>query len=130
MTEPVRIRQLSLTDNVVDLDAARATAAIKRDAGITRSSDAAGDDWNDRALELVRTYLEQHPEFFGDEFWPFAEANDLEFRGRALGAVVTKANRAGWMTKAGYRPSVRSNLSPKVVWRSELYDVEHQEIAR
>jgi hypothetical protein len=36
--------------------------------------------------------------------------------GRAWGAVMQRARRAGYIRKVGYREAQSSNLSPKVLW--------------
>lgn len=102
---------------------AEAEAAAER--GIRRSAEHSGDEWAGRALEFLRTYLLEHEEMFVDDLWDagLEEPESL----RALGAVIKKAADEGWMQRirAGEdyraRPSKRSNMQLKPVWRSLIY---------
>lgn len=97
-------------------------AAAKRDDGMRRADEHADDEWKDRASALLDAYLRQHPEFFVDDFWR-ESALDAPREARALGPIIQRAAREGRIVKTGnYRPSVRSNLTPKPVWRSTVYE--------
>ena len=101
-------------------------AAGRRDTGMEHARAHAGPDWAQAALRLARAYCEQHAYVFVDDLWAWGlEHGESD---RALGAVIQLAARLGWIAKIPARqvhpdayvsrPSVRSNLSPKPVWRS------------
>lgn len=95
-------------------------AADKRDQGIQRAWDGADADWRELAYETIVEHLRTHPTFFCDEIWEAGLPFPRE--ARALGPVVLKVSKAGFMVKSGqYRPSVHSNLLEKPVWRSLIY---------
>lgn len=103
-------------------------AAAKRDDGIQRAAEHAGEEWTERAVEQVRRYAEHRstfyvpygsaPEFLAEyvrdwsEFWGFDKPPDS----RAWGHVMRLAAKRGYIRKAGYLPAKSSNLSPKVAW--------------
>jgi len=92
-------------------------AVHDRDEGMARAEAHAPDGWNDAAFEFVRAYLETHDDLFVDDLWEAGLAEPPS--PRALGPVLQRAARAGLMARTGeYRPSARSHLSPKPVWRS------------
>jgi hypothetical protein len=93
-------------------------ARTRRDDGLRRVEDNAGEEWLTLARRALSLYLLSHAEFFVDDFW---RESGLERprESRALGAVVRWAARERLMEKTGeYRPSVASNLTGKPVWRS------------
>lgn len=99
-------------------------AAERRDAGMDRAATTAGPSWAAMAYEWLRTYLRQHQFFHVDEFWDWSLSRGMDMgpSPRGFGAVIQRAARDGLMTKTRISmPSVRSNLSPKPVWRSATY---------
>jgi len=107
-----------------DPDMERRRARARRDTGMARAEGAADPDWKDKARRALRTYLETHQEFHVDDFW---ESTGLErpAEARALGPLVQRAARRGWMHKSGrYRASSASNLSEKPIWTSDIYQGE------
>lgn len=93
------------------------TAVRARDEGMRRAEDHADKEWKVLAWDTLVAYFDTHDEFFCDDFW-------LETRlpwpreARAIGPLILRAARAGLIEKTGAsRPSVRSNLTPKPVWR-------------
>jgi hypothetical protein len=105
---------------------AEARAAANR--GMQIAADHAGQPWQDNALAALRRYLRLHETMFVDDLWDVLPPCDSD---RALGSVIQNAARQGWMAKLKVpgvhpdafvaRPSVRSNGTPKPVWRSALY---------
>lgn len=95
-----------------------AQARAERDDALRRV-DAHGDpNWKIAAYDFLHAYLIAHDTMFVDDLWaaglPPAPGDD-----RVLGSIFQKAARAGWMEKSGtYRPSVRSHMTEKAVWRS------------
>lgn len=94
-------------------------------AGAAQAADTSGDEWVTYATGFVYTYLEQHDTLFVDDLWAAGLIEPVS--PRALGAVLGRAARDGWMepitTDDGYlacRRSVRSHMTPKIVWRSLL----------
>jgi hypothetical protein len=103
-------------------------AVQRRDIGIDQSAEHAGEEWKREALVLARRYCETHDLVFVDDLWDWGlESGESD---RALGNVIQTAARAGWIEKIpmrgvhpdafASRPSVRSNLSPKPVWKSRI----------
>lgn len=96
-------------------------AAAARADGMQRAWDHADADWRVLAFDTIVAYLRENEEFFCDDLW---DHTDLPFprEGRALGPVIVKVSKAGHMVKTdGYRPSKRSNLTAKPVWRSLIW---------
>jgi len=96
-------------------------AAAKRDDGIARSGEHAGEDWRSMAIESVRVFvgvMDGRP-FLAEDAREHAERNGLSVPpdGRAWGIVFQTAKRRGIIKAIGYAPSRSSNLSPKVQWK-------------
>lgn len=94
-------------------------ARARRDDGIQRAGDHAGNEWKDRARGYVLEFLAGNPEpFLAEDLREFAEVRGLFAPpdGRAWGAVIQSAARDGLIRKVGYAPAKSSNLSPKVQW--------------
>lgn len=93
----------------------------RRDDGIQRASDHAGEAWKKRAhgylLEFLTT-LHIEEEFLAERVREFAAGLDVPPDGRAWGWVMRDASRRGFIVKVGYAPAKSSNLSPKVLWRA------------
>lgn len=102
-----------------------AAAKEKRDAGITKSSETAGENWKKYAIGFVRLYLERNATLFVDDLWDAGLQEPAS--SRALGAVIQYAAAQNWIRKQFShglilsRPSTRSNLQLKPVWKSNLY---------
>lgn len=95
-------------------------ARAKRDDGIRRADDNADEDWKEHAFLFLETYCREHETVFCDDLW--AAGLEPPREGRALGAVMQRAARAGLMRRSGtYRKSVRSNMTPKPVWLSLVW---------
>lgn len=102
--------------NQLSIDFARA----RRDDGITRSGDHAGDTWKRGARGYLLEYLATHAgPFMAEDVREFAESRGFQAPpdGRAWGSVMQSAARAELIRKVGYAPARSSNLSPKVQWR-------------
>lgn len=95
----------------------------RRDDGLKRAGDHAGDGWKRRARSYLLEYLttrRRGDDFLTEHLRDFAHNRGLEFPpdGRAWGAVLQAAARDGLIEKIGYAPAKSSNLSPKVLWRA------------
>lgn len=92
-------------------------AQAQRELGIARATLGADPEWLVAAWEFLVEYLHTHDEMFVDDLWAAGLPHTHE--DRALGALFRRASRSGYMTKTGtYRPSARSNMTEKPVWRS------------
>ncbi len=95
-------------------------ARARRDDGIARAEAGALRSWSDEAYAALERYLRTHETMHCDEFarvLPSVPANL-----KAIGPLFLKAARAGLMSKSEtYRPSVHSNMAPKVVWLSRVF---------
>lgn len=102
--------------NQLAIDFARA----RRDDGIERAGDHAGDRWKRSARGYLLEFLTVRPStFLAEDVRAFAELRGLETPpdGRAWGAVMQAAARERLIAKVGYAPARSSNLSPKVLWK-------------
>jgi hypothetical protein len=97
------------------------------DEAIERVDQHADPDWKEAALAAVRSVAERAAEFTADDVWeelvtnwPDAQTHDP----RALGPVIRRAVKAGWIEHTGeFRRSKRpeSHGCPKSVYRSLVY---------
>lgn len=97
-------------------------AREQRDEGIRRVEAGAEVEWKDTAWNILIGYLRVHPDFFVDDLW---KRTNLPWpqEARAIGPIILRAARSGYIVKTGeYRPSVRSNMSIKPVWKSLIYE--------
>lgn len=95
-------------------------ALTGRNIALERVDAAADSDWREMALEAVRQTCNELDEFISDDIWTISGLEAPE-ESRALGPVMLRAARLGWCAKTDrVRPSVRSHLSGKPVWRSRL----------
>ena len=102
--------------NQLAIDFARA----RRDDGIQRSGDHAGDTWRRGARGYLLEYLATHQgPFMAEDVRQYAETHGFAFPpdGRAWGVVFQSAARDRLIVKVGYAPAKSSNLSPKVQWK-------------
>ena len=96
-----------------------------RDEGMKKSEEMSGEEWCAYALAFVHSYLQVRPTLFCDDLW---EAGLRKPKSpRALGSVIKKASKNGWMrpltTSGGMtlcRKSKTSNMQFKAVWHSNI----------
>lgn len=103
--------------NQLAIDFARA----RRDDGIQRAAEHAGDRWRRGARGYLLEYLACHDgPFMAEDVREFAEKRGFDFPpdGRAWGVVFQSAASEKLIVKVGYAPARSSNLSPKVQWRA------------
>ena len=99
-------------------------AAERRDAGMARAAEHAGTPWATLAYGWLQAFAQHHEFFHVDEFWDWSLPRGMTEgpSPRAFGAVIQRAAKAGLISKTRVSaPSVRSNLSPKPVWRSDAF---------
>ena len=115
--------QMSLDEAFAAHPASVAKARRERDRALRLVEEHADPDWKDEALEAVRRTAQRMPHFHVDSVWEAGLSGTVE--NRALGAVLQRAARLGWIERTNeVRPSVRSHLSPKPLWRSLIYQGE------
>ena len=101
-------------------------AEHQRDDGIQRSRDSSGEEWHEYALEFVRQYLRRNRTLHVDQLWRAGLQEPTS--PRALGAVMQEAAKRNWITAIRAhggtvaRPSTRSNMQLKPLWKSELFE--------
>jgi hypothetical protein len=79
------------------------------------------EEWREQALQAVERTCLSLPEFISDDVWDTGALESTR-EDRALGPIMLAARNRGWCTKTDrVRPSKRSHLSGKPVWRSLLY---------
>lgn len=96
-------------------------AAAARDAAMEAAEIGALEHWKIAAWDFLVQYLRTHREMCTDDLWDAGLPRTRE--NRALGPLVMRAARAGYIVKADYRPSLRRHLTPQVVWRSLICEV-------
>jgi len=97
-------------------------ALAARDRALRQVDENADEAWKLDALAAVRKTCEQLPDFISDDIWTTGGLDSTR-EDRALGAVIRKAAKLGWCVKTDrVRPSIRSHLSGKSVWKSNLFD--------
>jgi hypothetical protein len=97
-----------------------AASEAARAEGIAAVDDNADEQWKEEALAFVQAYLQQHPTLFGDDLWAAGLPEPRERR--ALGPVILRAARNGWMEKSGdHRASHSSHGIPKPIWLSLIH---------
>ena len=83
----------------------------------------ADEDWKMHALQAVEITCLNHAEFISDDIWSTGKLESTR-EDRALGPILLHAKQLGWCEKTGrLRPSIRSHLSGKPVWRSLITKV-------
>src|SRR5262245_26419295 len=95
------------------------TAVVKETRGaLGQVEENAEEGWKGEALEAVRRTCLALGEFISDDVWRTGGLASTR-EDRALGPVLLAAKRLGWCEKTNrLRPSLRSHLSGKPVWRS------------
>lgn len=105
-------------------DPARTLAATKRDLGMSRAAHAAeraSPGWEEQALADLRTFARTHARFAVEDFraaFPPPEGVNP----KALGSVVRRAARERIVIADGYVAVRCSNMSPRIAWKSLVYD--------
>lgn len=97
------------------------TPAERRDDGMQRAvdhADAVVHSWSDRAGELLLEYAAQRGPWMVEDLreWAYVHGLPSPPDGRAWGAVVQRAARAGTIIRIGWQEAKSSNLSPKGLW--------------
>jgi hypothetical protein len=88
-----------------------------RDEALSRVGAAADETWRNEALHCLWKTAKRHAEFISDDVWETGLSRTRE--DRALGPVFRQAAGLEWIVKTDrVRPSVRSHLSGKPIWRS------------
>ena len=102
-----------------NFDAARSGQA--RDEAMVRVERNAHEEWKDAALEAVYQAALVNKKFIVDEVWRYMPSDVSTHELRAMGAVMQKAVKAGWITGTGeYRSSakVTTHKGLRHVWKS------------
>ena len=96
-------------------------SAHARDEAMVRVERNAHEEWKDVALEAVYQAALVNGKFIVDEVWRYMPPDVSTHELRAMGAVMKKAAKAGWIIGTGeYRPSakVTTHKGLRHVWRS------------
>ena len=95
-------------------------ALAARAEALRRVDEHADPQWKNQALKVIRRVCEDREDWHSDVLWEYGLDEPRE--ARALGPVIQRAARLGWCERTDrVRPSVRSHLSGKSVWRSLIY---------
>lgn len=96
-------------------------AREERNIGMKRVDDATAEKWKQYADDFILDYAKKHPIVFVDDLWDAGLTEPSS--PRALGPRMKAAAVAGWITKTDrVRPSVRSHLTGKPIWVSNVYE--------
>jgi hypothetical protein len=96
-------------------------ARATRDLGLERAARGTDSSWGAQFLKAIYKTATTLQEFISDDVWRIGGVFPTR-ENRAAGPIFRDAVSKGWMVKTDrMRPSVRSNLSGKPVWRSLLY---------
>jgi hypothetical protein len=101
------------------IERARARGAIGIER-VTRKAHKLDPDWCSSAIDWLRRYLlSVDGEFLTEEFsdWAVKRGCHAPHDGRAWGGIMRKAVILQIVVRVGYRPSPKSNMSPKCLWR-------------
>ena len=101
--------------------AQREAAVNRAEVGMTRAADRASRihyGWRAEALEAVRRHAERHTHFLCEDV-TYALPENAD--GRAWGAIMRDAVRAGFVVADGAAPANSSNRSFKTRWRSLIH---------
>lgn len=111
---------MSFPDDLFSLAAARAS----RDAAIEQVEENADDRWKRVALETVRQVAQEKDFFVSDDIQKKLKLLPVAtHENRALGAVMMKARKLGWIESTGrYVQSAQKQCHANTVtlWRSLL----------
>ncbi len=112
-------KQLLLNINTVELD--KEKSEILRDIGIEQAvenADKKESCWSDEALEYVIKY--PHNRFMAEEvrIWAYSEGLNIPPHGRAWGAVIRRAEKAGIIKHDGFKnvSNPKAHRTPASVW--------------
>lgn len=99
-------------------------AELRRDLGMSRAAHAAeraSPGWEEQALADLRTFARGREHFSVEEFRA-AHPPPEGVNPKALGGLVKRAQRLGIVQADGYALVDCSNRSPRVRWKSLVYE--------
>tara|TARA_R110000868_G_scaffold165377_1_gene398927 strand:+ start:51 stop:509 length:459 start_codon:yes stop_codon:yes gene_type:complete len=85
------------------------------------------DDWKERALEAVQKCAKKNETFIVDDVWKELEADDAPHIRDAIGPVMRRAVKAGYMEATDrHRPSqsLTAHRLQRRIWMSLIYKEE------
>lgn len=129
MTQPDLFDSFTRSGSSIVPPTASELARNRAERGIERAITHAvriDPEWRRRALQAVALFARHHAFFLTEDLRAQVEdegALPLPPDGRAFGAVMQDAARAGYIIADGYAPANSSNRSPKVRWRSLIFRV-------
>ena len=98
-----------------------------RDKGIARAAQHAEDvepDWQEKALDFLRTFAQERSLFSGEMVREASHASVPEPPHlRAWGAIMLTAAKRGWIVKDGYIQvqNPRAHRANAALWKSRIY---------
>lgn len=100
-------------------------AALAKGAALQQVEAHAAPEWKAYALATVKRVAEHCAEFSTDAvIKAMRDAPVMTHEGRALGAVMVRAARSGWIKNTGRfekSDSVSRHRAPKTIWKSLLF---------
>lgn len=119
-----RAREVEATEPRIEVVSPSECASLRRDLGMSRAAHAAeraSPGWEEQALADLRTFARTHARFAVEDFraaFPPPEGVNP----KALGSVVRRAARERIVIADGYVAVRCSNMSPRIAWKSLVYD--------
>lgn len=102
-----------------------AAGKAAKEEGMERVDAAADDDWKDAAERAVKDAARSLPEITSDDVMARIAPDVRTHELRALGPVMSRAAKAGWIRKADKAPRLCARPSrhraPLTVWTSLIY---------
>lgn len=98
----------------------KSDAYARRSEGMRSAEDNVDEQWYRGAVAFITKHARGSEEIFCDDLWK--AGLEIPREARALGPVIMQCVRDGVLERSGrYRASTASNMTPKPVWRSLLY---------
>jgi len=114
-----------IADRQFELNFDPASSGTARDEAMGRAEDYAHEEWKEVALEAVYQAALVNEKFIVDEVWRYMPSGVSTHDLRAMGPVMRRAIKAGWICSTDeYINSSRvtAHKNPRRIWRSLLID--------
>jgi hypothetical protein len=118
-----------MSDDIKDLFDEALGESLKQEA-IRRVDENAQEEWKAAALAAVYKVAQSHPMITTDTVWQAIPEEVETHEGRAMGAIMVKAAKEGWITKTNQvsesaRPACHRR--PLALWKSNFWKCEGEQ---
>ena len=100
------------------------SSIIARDAAMQQVEEHARTKWQIAAMYAIWATAQGYHDFIVDMVWTFMPEGVTTHENRAMGPMMVRAAKAGWITPTDqYRLSERvtSHRNPRRIWVSQIY---------